>query len=364
MTLLILLQADDFSQASLWFDGSTGGSGTDTPLEELADKIAANPKMSVCLALPGELAVTRTFSLPMKRDRDARRAAELLIDDMLARPFDERAVALGVAADGNRMVIAVEADVIASALEAAQAVGIEPDTVTVDHALLPANDEAAEETSVTALRLGQRVAMRVADGAFTSEASFAQGLFEGRESETLREVQPEGLIVEGMPNFRTGRFSKRRALPDFRPYALAASIMVVAGIVFLASSFVEGVRYAGGASTLRQEAEANFRRGFPGTPIVDMERQIQANRVTAQSSDFLPLSAILAELIAEQDTTTLSSLTYAASGELTAELTVVSIPDLEAITEELNARGIDVQEAGDVRREDGALVARLFLRVA
>lgn len=358
MTMIILLRADDLSIAALWYDQESGESGTDTPLEALATKVHADAKKSVCIAVPGEFAVSRMLSLPMKQDRDARRAADLLIDDMLASPLEERVVAIGERTDDGRLTSAVEADLLLGVLDVATAAGIDPDILTTDHALLPDADGA----SVAALRIGGRVAMRTPEGAFSSEAGFAQSLFQGRESEPLRQIQVEQLSSDGAPNFRSGRFAKRRPLPNLRPFAMAASLVLIAGAVFLASSLIEGVRYSGGASAMRQEAEANFRRAFPGTPIVDMERQLAGQVSATEGSDFLPLAAALAELVAEQEQTTLTGLTYAASGELAAELTVVSIPDLEALSGALRERGVDVEEGGDVRREEGALTARLFLR--
>ncbi|NNU17105.1 hypothetical protein HK107_12310 [Parvularcula sp. ZS-1/3] len=354
MSFIILLDPHDSAKTFAWFDRVAGEEGGSAALTSLAERIASQSKTSVCLALPGEAAMTRSLPLAMKSQRDVRRAASLAFDDQLAAPMDDRLLAFADEGEGRKLVSAIPADLLRDGLAAAEAAGIEPDVITVDHALLPSNENGS-----SILALGDRAAVRTPEGAFTSEADFASGL-----AAEARPVSLADLSVDGAPNFREGRFARRRQLPNLRPYLMAASLLLVAGAVFLLGSFLEGVRYSRAATVERQAAEQNFARAFPGTPILDMERQIRSRENSRQGSDFLPLSAILADALATQESTALSSLTYSSEGELTAELTFASFPDLEALKGILEARGVAAEEGSETRSEDGVLTTRLFLRSA
>lgn len=359
MTLIVCLRPDDMSRAAAWVDTVGGETGGDVPLTALAVRRAADAKDQVVFALPGEVAVSRIFSLPMKRQRDLRRAADLALEDQLAATIADRQMAMGGEVEGRRLVTALPSSALRQALDAGVEAGLDPDVLTMDHALLP----APEADEVVVLDLGAREAVRLSDGAFTTERELADELLEGREK---RVVSLADVSISSVPNFRTGSFVKRRALPDPKPFLLAASLALAAGAIFLISSLTQGLRYASAAGAMEREAEAAFAEAFPGTPVFDLERQMRSRAAgtTGAESDFLPLTAILAEVLEGQDTTALSSLSYTPEGELTAELTFESFPDLEAVTTALSDRGVIAEEGSDARREDGAFVTRLFLRAA
>ncbi|MEM9838279.1 MAG: type II secretion system protein GspL [Pseudomonadota bacterium] len=360
MSLVIILDPDDLAQVPLWIDRESGEHGTDTPLDSLAERAAAQPKGGVCVALPGESVLSRTMRLPMKRKRDLTRAANLALDDAQAAVIDDRLVALGPENEGARLVTAVSRTLIEEVLATAHEAGIDPDRITVDHALLP----QAEEGGAVILRLSSRACVRTPEGAFTAEISFADEMLAlaggaGDEVEAADLMDPLGA-----PNFREGPLAKRRPLPNLKPFALAASLAAVAGFVFLIGTLTEGFRYSGAAKAYRAEAEASFTRAFPGTPVVDIERQLRSRGTrTVVRSDFLPLAAILADVLSQEDRTRITSLSYDADGQLTAELTFGSFPDLERVTAALADRGVIAEEGSDARSDgDGAFVTQLFLR--
>lgn len=359
MTLIFFVDPSDGAMAKFWRDTETGETGWNATLAQLSGRVADDPKRPVCLALAGDGVMTRTLRLPMKRQRDLDRAAGLAIDDALAAPISNRVLAMGPDEDGLRQVCALSQTELETALEAAQTASIDPDIVTVDHALLPTMDDG----QAAVFDLGRRYAVRTAEGAFTAEQGFAEVLLTLQSELQRFAVDQVQITAEGVPNFRTGAFTKRKPLPNLRPFLLAASLAFVAGAVFLTGSFVEGWRYGGAADRLQVQAEANYSRAFPGQPIVDLERQLSGRHQSGGIvSDFLPLTAILADVIDDQDSTSLSSLSYTDDGELVAELLFGSIPDLEQVTTTLTDRGVFVREGSDTRREDGLLVSRLFLR--
>ncbi|NRA30104.1 MAG: hypothetical protein HRU11_07555, partial [Parvularculaceae bacterium] len=249
MTFIAFVDPSDAGMAKFWRDTETKETGWNAPLAELAARTVADPKRPVCLVLAGEGAITRSMRLPMRRQRDLDRAAGLALDDALAAPIEDRLLAIGPDTDGSRQVVALPQADIEAALEAAQAAGFDPDIISVDHALLP----AMEVDQAAVFDFGGRYAVRTAEGGFTAERGFAEVLLTLQPDMQRFAVDPVQLTAEGVPNFRTGAFVKRKPLPDLRPYLLAASIAVVAGVVFLAGALTEGLRYAGAADKLQAE---------------------------------------------------------------------------------------------------------------
>jgi type II secretory pathway component PulL len=324
-------------------------------LASLAERLI--DKEDVIAALPGEGAVTRDLNLPMKREGDAKRAAALMIEDELAAPLEDAQTAFGPLRDGKRLTSSVPSALIEEALLHLTDAGIEPTLITIDHAVLPPPDEG--EAAV--LLLGDRIAVRLAGSAFTSEPSFANDVLAASEA-TERPADIGELQFKDIPNFRKGRFAKRTPLPDFRPFLLAASLALAAGIVFLAGSVTEGLKYSSAAAGARQEAEAAFAEAYPGRPVLDLERQLRsAQSSSGGGSDFVPLVAALTEALEAQDDTFLTALDYRDDGELRAELVFASLSELEDLVAELQAMGVATREGSDVRREDDALVSSVFL---
>ncbi|MEM1409240.1 MAG: type II secretion system protein GspL [Pseudomonadota bacterium] len=352
-----------------WRHEETAQTGIDTDLADRAARFTSGDggaPMPLCIALPGEESLSRIVRLPMKRSRDLQRAAALALDDAQALPMEDRLIAVGPADDEQaRLVAATERSAVLSVLEAARAFGFDPDIVTIDHALLPPPEEADD---AVALALGSRTLMRTVDGAFTAETAFAD--FAARQKSDLArsDITVAQLALPEMgrvPNFRTGSLAKRRPLPDVKPYLAAASLVLVAGILTLAATLVEGLRFASAAERIEGSAEAAFTQAYPGQPIVDLERQLSGRRVsTGPTDDFLPLTSVLADLLSSDDQTSLISLTYNADGELAAEIAFAAIADLEALTEALSERGLMAEEGSDTRRSEGVYVTRLFLRAA
>jgi type II secretory pathway component PulL len=134
------------------------------------------------------------------------------------------------------------------------------------------------------------------------------------------------------------------------------------GVVFLLGQGVTGYRYASAAADMRSAATARFTELYPGTPIVDLERQMRSRTAASSGSDFLLLTATLNAALAQQEGTTLTNISYDEDGELSAELTLASFAELEALASALRQRGLSVREGSDARREDGAFVTRLYVR--
>ncbi|MEM9809650.1 MAG: type II secretion system protein GspL [Pseudomonadota bacterium] len=361
MTLVIFPGRDQPDAAIFWVDLKTGEEGVATPLSALAARRNGDQKQQICLAVPGDQAMSRDLTLPMKRERDVRRAAHLALEDQLAAPLSDMEIAVGADHQGQRLVSVAAGDHLRTMIEAAQAEGLDPDIVTIDHALLPAPDEG----EAVMLTVGGRQLFRSSSAAATFEPGFAELILEGTGTALSSLSIADMVAPETVPNFRRGGLAKRMPLPDLRPYALAASLLLAAGVLFLMSNAVEAMRYASAASKLETQAEARYLETYPGSPIVDLERQLRARSSgpTLQSK-FVPLASVLAEVLQEYEDTAVASLSYDPDGELTAEIVFSKFSDLEQVTEALRAQGVAASEGSDARRQEGAYITRLFLRAA
>ncbi|MEO1041007.1 MAG: type II secretion system protein GspL [Pseudomonadota bacterium] len=334
-----------------------GGLRTFADIEAAAEMV--DQDATLWLVLPGDQAISRSLSLPMRSARDVVRAAGLALDDQRALSDDELFVAFGPNRDGQRQVAGLARADLAEALAEMEAHGLEPDLITVDHAAL-----RVAEGETIAWERDPLVAIALAEGGFTVEPAFADTLLGDDHSRAA--VQTKDLLAcldEEPPNFRRGPFAKRRPLPNFSAFRMAASLLMAASMVYLVSVVIEGTRYNRQATAMRDAVEAEFRAAFPGTPIVDLERQIRSrtNGVVADG-DFLPLTAALAEVMAQRDDTSLTSLRFGAEGELAAEIRFQEFDGLETLRDALSNRGIAAREGGDARREDDAYVTQLYLR--
>lgn len=359
MTFFALMDPARPDVVAAWWNDETGDVGGAMTLDELSQIKGVAEADRLALVLAGTGAVVRSLNLPMKRQRDAERAARLALQESLAQPIETPVLALGPDTDGVRLAALIDEHALREALSALHAHGLDPDVITLDQALLP----APEEGSASVFRWGPYAVVRTEGVAFTAEEDFARELIDA-EGLTPVEVPADGLATNALLNFRVGALRKRKPLPNLRAFRAAASVAVAASLLFLTGTFVEAQRYGSAAKELRAEAERAFSQTFPGTPIIDLERQIQGQARTSASSDFLVLSAVLTDVLEERDSARLRSLTYREDGELTAELSVTAIGDLETIATELSAKGVFVEEGSDVRGQDGAFITRLFLRAS
>jgi type II secretion system protein L len=356
MSLILLLSPSLERAAAYAFrrPGQPGEAGTDAPLSSLAELLGE--KEEVVVLLPGEEVVTRVLALPMKREGEARKAAALLLEDELAAPMQAPETAFGPLREGRRLTSMVPGLLLADALLQLEEAGIDPDIISVDHAALPVPEEGA-----SVLRLGGSAAVRLKDSAFTAEEAFVEELL-SRENAAPHPAELAAVDSASIPNFRKGKFARRAPLPDVKPYLLAASLLLAAGLVFLTGSLVEGFRYQSAADEARRAAITSFEAAYPGRPILDLERQLaNVQQSGGPASDFLPLVAALTEVLDSQETTFLTSINYRGDGEVAAELVFASLGDLERVVGALEDKGVDAREGSDVRREDEALVTRLFL---
>ncbi|WP_031549646.1 type II secretion system protein GspL [Parvularcula oceani] len=383
---LVLLTGASPDEPVRWAVGEgtqLGAAGIAPNLFALPDPLPAHERLAVIL--PGDRVATRVLRLPVKGDRAMENAARLAMEDVLAEPAEDFHIAYGEPdAEGARRVSAVPRSWFEEWMAALSEAGLDPDTVSCDHAAL-----SADGYDGVVLRERGRIVAMLPGGGFTASESFARPLIErlgqgasllsvrigpsgetiGSESLVLADERAlSAFYLAGLgrmrpPSFRRGRFAKRRDIGGaLRNWRLAGGLMAACLAVWFAGIFVQGARHGGAADALRAEAEATFTQAFPDARIVDLRRQAQQRAATGPGgSQFLGLSAALAEALEEAGSVELSGLTYTAEGRLVADVRYDGFSELERLTRALSARGVRAQEGQNPRLENGAYVDRLTL---
>lgn len=328
-------------------------------LEEAADLCADADE--VILMLRGGRAATRRLLMPVKRDAALAAASRLAFEDILATPAEECHFAFGEADEqGRRIVSAVPSDWFAEWMEAIDAAGIYPDIVTVDHLVL-----AAEADEGVILNEADQVIIQLPDGGMTVSHDFARAIvsqLEGAKDAKLIDISKAGsagsiylsALTKGTPpSFLRGVHQpKRDWLGMFQEWKVPASLAAAGLLVWLSGSLVEAVRHDMAAGRITERAEQIFTEAYPGVPIRDLSRQASIRSVQAQTPLFLPLSTALAEALEDTSGVELAGIRYEVGNGLTADLRFPDAADLEALREQLEARGIPVEEGTNLRRDD------------
>nr|WP_281373738.1 type II secretion system protein GspL [Parvularcula dongshanensis] len=363
-------------------DGELGGAGLAQDLAALPDPLPAYDVL--CVVLPGERVATRRLALPVRGERQLEAAARLAFEDVLAEPAAGFDLAWSEPdPQGKRLVSAAPRDWLETWMAALAP--LDPDLVVVDHAALH-----ADSYDGVVLRERGRIAACLPGGGFTGQEAFAGPLVRrlageasllsvrigpsgeqiGSESLVLADERALGAFYltalgqETPPSFRRGRYQKRKERVGVSTWKLAGSLIAACLALWLVGDLFYGLRYAGAASDLRQQAEVRFVEAYPGTRILDLERQARARAQAPGGSTFLPLTAALTAALEEAGSVELQGLTYAQGGALVADLRYSDFGELERLTEALRARGVRAQEGSSPRREDGAYVDRLTLEAS
>ena len=384
MSRLVLLLGETPDAPVRWAAGDgaeLSAAGTAPGVAGLTGRLP--PHEHLTAILPGERAATRDLRLPVS-ERQTDGAARLALEDALAEPADTFALAWTPARDGDRLVTAAPRDWVTGWLTAMQDAGLDPDVLAVDHAAL-----SAEGHDGVLLRERGRVVARVPGGGLTAEEGFALPLIERlapdasllsvRIGPSSAEIGSGSLVLADEralsafylascvraepPSFRRGALAKRRKIgAEARGWRLAAGLMAACLCLWLATGAVLGFRHQLAADRLIAEAEAEFLEAFPGSRVLNLRRQAERRASAPGGSAFLPLSAALAGAMEETGETELTGLTYAPSGQLIAELRYRDFGELERLSDNLRARGLQVREGASPRRgDDGAYADQLTL---
>lgn len=356
-------------------------------LASLAARAAEGRTLAV---LPGELAAMRVMAAPPRAQSKFRAAAAFLLEDDLAENLDRLHVAVTRHAEGAGLALAVKKSAMNEWREALAEVGIEPDHIAPDFALLPLEQSRAALVcegdrlfGVFGLQgfaierpLADALAVMISDDdtinaitAFgdpdTERVEYLDKPVEWRgqsDDASLFLLYAQALQTGAAPNLLQGAYRKRRNWgAAVGPWRRAAMLAAACFVAIAAGVVADGLRSARIADRLNQEALALHQAAFPDQANVsprDHARRILASG--GQSAQFLPLSTHFAESLELSDSIQVDRIRYnAARREFSINLRFADINDLENLKQSLTARGIATSEAGGVRRSGNAFIGEL-----
>lgn len=308
---------------------------------------------------PGAAVLARWLDIPARTETQARAAAALMLEDEIGGQRDRTHIALGVRGEGDeRLVVAVDSERMREWLALAAAYGVTPDAITPDCLLLP---EPSQPDAVLAVRFGGLLAVRGHRLAFSCEPELAATLLEGRNWKVFEdEWEAERLVVRGGADLAVdllqGSFAPRRAATRAdRPWALAAGLVIGAGILGLAAPLVAGLR----AELAARRAEATIAKltagidpagkgGAQGS-LRAVQQRVSALRA-GLAGGYGKLAGSLFEVLEGAGTISVESLSLespapgAPPGSVTllrVRLRHASAQDLTDLQQQLTSRGIE-----------------------
>ncbi len=400
-TLILLLGQSPEAPVRWAFLGEGGILQADVApsLADLEPLRARAGDAKVVAVLPGELAAMRVMAAPPRAASKFRAAAAFLLEDELAENLETLHVAVMRHPDGAGLALAVKKTVMDAWRDAFAAIGIAPDHMAPDFALLPLEPSRAALVcesdrlfGVFALQgfaierpLADALAVMIADAegvdsviafgdADTERVEYLDKPIEwrgGADDASMFRLYAGAAKTAGQaafaPNLLQGAYRKRRDWrADFAPWRRAAALAAACLAAMVAGVVADGVRSARLADRLDAEALALHQTAFPdeagAAPRAHARRVLAAGR---QSAQFLPLSTHFAESLEEHDAIQVDRIRYNASrGEFSINLRFADINDLEGLKRSLAERGVETSEPGGVRRTGNVFIGELRVRAS
>lgn len=348
---------------------------------------------------PSSDLLVRTLLLPARSEADARKAAPFAIEDELAGPLEETAIAVGPKrADGTRLVHAADRALTERWRRIAAAVDVRPAWL-LPEAMALENEPgdlllADEDNDVVFLnRTGTGPAVgriEAAPSAVLFPALFARlrpdtvaitprirlpGLPAGEAPKAVHQLAPVDFAAAAsrladadlkyLPALLGERHSAATDWAALRAPFRRAGVMAAAALILLIGYLAgEGVYLRFQADTLDRRAEAAFREAFPDvTRVVNLDAQLR-QRIAGVSggggSDFLALAAAFAGLIEGETGFGIEAMRYdATSAALSVSAAYPDFASFEALRDRALDAGLIVEDQG--ARQEGGQVRGEFL---
>ena len=371
---------------------------------------SARPSHVVAL-VPSECVFARRLAVPGRNERDVRRAAPFLIEDHIAQSLDEVIISVGPeGADAERYVVAVDAALQARWRHIAASLGHKPVFAIPDAMVIEGHGG-----DLSAIRIDERVLVQTPRGDLNAlevtqtrdlDLALAEPVASAIDALLVESVLPalatrlnprRVIVSEDLdPNLSApseGAIALKRvpapdlavaaaALPTdalervpallgaglasgldwgemLRPWRLAASLAVAAGLSLAALSAGQAVYLENRATLYSQARIEAFEQAFPGTRVVDVDVQLRRALAAVGASeggsgDFLALSSALSILLTEVESVRVDSIRYDVErGGLAVSALYQDFGDFEALRAAAQARDIVLEDGGARQTADG-----------
>jgi len=307
--------------------GTLGGQGASAPF-----------KGTTLLVISGVDVTTHWIALKAASPGQARTAAAMMLQDELAQPREDLHFALGpVGAGGLRPVSIIAKARLAALLDQARALGVVPDAVVPDHLMLP----APEGDGLVAANLGEALAVRGRDLAFTVEPELAAQLITGltldvADESSRIESHFAASAASGAPvNLLQGAFDKmgKTASGSWRRAAVLAGLALVSPLLIRAAYIARDDMAVG------RVERATAARG-------DTRRLISMGASMQQGRDFSEAMAVVFKALERLPGAKLQSLSYRSGGAMRLTLTHDNYSDVATLAGALGPSGFALREDG------------------
>ncbi len=331
---------------------------------------AACATRKVAVVVDGRVAALHLAAMPALDDAKLVKVLPGLMDEKIATNVLDNQFALLDKRDpetGVRPVAVIEKKVLNKILDRLAGLGVNPDIVTPDFALLV---RSASGTEV--VPLPDRFVVRTADGSgFTGERNLVEMLLP--ESASTASVTSDdwrkmlSRAVDSTGNFMHGEYAQKASwMAALVWWKRAAYLALFASALYGTLSFYGAAENFSRAEKLYGESEQIFRASLPDVRrIVNMEAQMRRAflaRGQEGGGEFFALVAVVVKAIESDATASLESVRYDQNdGALLLSVSFPSFDEAAKFNDVLRREGMQLNE-GNSRQEGGRIFAEIQVR--
>ena len=268
----------------------------------------------VVAVMPAREVMIHSASLPGLSEVQAQAAARTVVADASMTSIDTLHIGAGGADEaGMRTIVSAEREAVARRLASLAAYGLDPDHLLAAPLLLP-------RPVVGFVRgdLGSETVVRGPQTAFADDPVLTPILAERQEVTNLDRAALEQALVTALrvpeADLRQGAFAKRRSLGIEWPLIRRmARILLVAGLVVLATQIVDIVKRNSTASSIEADNRTRAAAALPpGTTVTDPAGQVTARlaAVRGAAGGYLTLASIVGAAVNASPNVELGAMVY------------------------------------------------------
>ena len=355
------------------------------------EKAPTSAPADTVLVIPGSEAQLKSVQLSASSDVQARAAAAYLFEGALAIEKEHAAFALGAAANGRRLVAAVDRRRLQRWIGRCNDAGLNPASILLDSAIWPVRSGAVQivdlgghaivaagelgsfaiESDLVLALLPAWLAQTPSDVAVIEAMGIDASILAGRLVQPAPSVEqvtlPHPLAVlcraaasppSHAPDLRQGEFAiARRKSTGFGAWGLAAGLAIVAAGLQLGVMAADGVSDAQAAAALTASNEATFMQLHPETKgVTNLRAQVTAALNAVQRPKVNPAissSSVVTGVLRSHPEVRLEEVRSDAPGKLiTLRFSSLQSPALDAAMADLGAAMTNLK-IGQMQTTDG-----------